>query len=378
MPARKFGNENRYGFNGKERDKDMHSLTAYDYGFRIYNPAIGKFLSVDPLTQSYPFYTPYQYAANSPILSVDIDGLESNNNVNVVENKSGEVNARPWRERETAKDFMTIKSSDGTLYAKEYFKSVTWPSEMVRFDHVWYFVAYHAGYTNYYFLNPAQDCWVSMPTPDMSRYTNTIRGTASINGEFSMGLAGGVRGNLGGLNLNVDAGVTATLAKGSIGLNLEGEKGKSLSGWASGSQSGYELNTSFGLGIGVGPKGLGLDLSGGYSKTWTGGFDLNSQSYKWTSEGGFYGNVGLSTSKEQPLSKNSIKVNNPGAGNIQAGFANQKSTSSFSIYNSDAIIKRNFYGLSIGFKLVVGVGGEVNAKTGLYYLKYQYQLNDKK
>lgn len=76
MPGRKFGNGNRYGFNGKERDKDMNSLTAYDYGFRIYNPAIGKFLSVDPLTSSYPELTPYQYASNTPIWAIDIDGLE--------------------------------------------------------------------------------------------------------------------------------------------------------------------------------------------------------------------------------------------------------------------------------------------------------------
>jgi RHS repeat-associated protein len=78
MPSRKYSaaGEYRYGFNGKEKDKDMNSLTAYDYGFRIYNPGIGKFLSVDPLTQSYPWYTPYQFAGNMPIISIDLDGLE--------------------------------------------------------------------------------------------------------------------------------------------------------------------------------------------------------------------------------------------------------------------------------------------------------------
>lgn len=76
MPGRKSGNDGRYGFNGKERDKDMHSLTAYDYGFRIYNPAIGKFLSVDPLQKQYPELTPYQFASNSPIQGVDLDGRE--------------------------------------------------------------------------------------------------------------------------------------------------------------------------------------------------------------------------------------------------------------------------------------------------------------
>ena len=49
---------------------------TYDYGFRIYNPALGKFLSVDPLSPDYPWYTPYQFAGNKPVWKIDIDGLE--------------------------------------------------------------------------------------------------------------------------------------------------------------------------------------------------------------------------------------------------------------------------------------------------------------
>ncbi|MEI7596700.1 MAG: RHS repeat-associated core domain-containing protein [Bacteroidota bacterium] len=63
----------RYGFNGKENDGETGTQ---DYGFRIYNPSIAKFLSVDPLTKDYPWYTPYQFAGNKPINSVDLDGLE--------------------------------------------------------------------------------------------------------------------------------------------------------------------------------------------------------------------------------------------------------------------------------------------------------------
>lgn len=50
--------------------------STYDYGFRIYNPQIAKFLSLDPLTASYPWYTPYQFAGNKPIAFIDLDGLE--------------------------------------------------------------------------------------------------------------------------------------------------------------------------------------------------------------------------------------------------------------------------------------------------------------
>lgn len=74
MPTRTSNSPDyRYGFNGKERDGETNT---YDYGFRIYNPSLGKFLSVDPLTCSYPWYTPYQFAGNQPIWAVDLDGLE--------------------------------------------------------------------------------------------------------------------------------------------------------------------------------------------------------------------------------------------------------------------------------------------------------------
>jgi RHS repeat-associated protein len=79
MPGRSYTGESyRFGFNGKEKDPEGMGGggATYDYGFRIYNPQLAKFLSVDPLFQSYPWYTPYQFAGNKPIQSVDLDGLE--------------------------------------------------------------------------------------------------------------------------------------------------------------------------------------------------------------------------------------------------------------------------------------------------------------
>ncbi len=75
MPGRQFNSdEYRYGFNGKEKDKDIHSLNAYDYGFRIYNPGLGRFLSVDPLQIKFANLSPYNYCYNSPIHVFDPDG----------------------------------------------------------------------------------------------------------------------------------------------------------------------------------------------------------------------------------------------------------------------------------------------------------------
>ena len=71
---RSYGLQGRYGFNGKERDKES---SQYDYGFRIYDPRLVRFKSVDPLFQSYPWFTPFQFAGNMPVWAIDLDGLES-------------------------------------------------------------------------------------------------------------------------------------------------------------------------------------------------------------------------------------------------------------------------------------------------------------
>lgn len=78
MPERVYSSGSyRYGFNGKELDKETTNTTTYDYGFRIYSPALGRFLSIDPLIAKYPELTPYQFASNTPIQAVDLDGAES-------------------------------------------------------------------------------------------------------------------------------------------------------------------------------------------------------------------------------------------------------------------------------------------------------------
>jgi RHS repeat-associated protein len=76
LPGRTFEiKDYKYGYNGKENDKE----TGYqDYGFRMYDPNIARFISVDPLTKKYPWYSPYQFAGNKPIWFTDLDGLEEN------------------------------------------------------------------------------------------------------------------------------------------------------------------------------------------------------------------------------------------------------------------------------------------------------------
>ena len=78
QPGRKYSARSgyRYGFNGKELDRDA-GAAVYDYGMRIYDGRLGRFFSIDPLTAKYKMLTPYQFASNTPISAIDIDGEEA-------------------------------------------------------------------------------------------------------------------------------------------------------------------------------------------------------------------------------------------------------------------------------------------------------------
>ena len=72
----KLSNDYRYGFNGYEKDDEVNGVTGghldfADYG---YSPRLARRWNVDPKTATYAWQSPYAYAANSPILNVDVDG----------------------------------------------------------------------------------------------------------------------------------------------------------------------------------------------------------------------------------------------------------------------------------------------------------------
>jgi len=76
MPERSFSNEKyRYGFNGKENDNEVKGVgNSVDFGARIYDSRLGRWLSVDPLSNKYPYVSPYVFALNNPIALIDPDG----------------------------------------------------------------------------------------------------------------------------------------------------------------------------------------------------------------------------------------------------------------------------------------------------------------
>jgi RHS repeat-associated protein len=61
-----------------EEFADGSGLDWYEYGLREYDAQIGRFFRLDPLTDAFPWWTPYQYAGCEPIANTDLDGAEPN------------------------------------------------------------------------------------------------------------------------------------------------------------------------------------------------------------------------------------------------------------------------------------------------------------
>jgi RHS repeat-associated protein len=89
QPGRSFNTSGyRYGFSGKENDNEIKGDgNSIDFGDRVYDPRIGRWLSVDPLQQKYASYSTYNYALNSPVLVIDPVGQDVG--VSITRNPNG-------------------------------------------------------------------------------------------------------------------------------------------------------------------------------------------------------------------------------------------------------------------------------------------------
>jgi RHS repeat-associated protein len=58
-----------FGFNGKEKDDELKGEgNSLDFGGRIYDSRLGRWLSLDPTEAKYPGLSPYVFSYNSPLI----------------------------------------------------------------------------------------------------------------------------------------------------------------------------------------------------------------------------------------------------------------------------------------------------------------------
>jgi len=63
----------RFGFNGMEKDSENNS-GAYDFGARVYDGRLGRFLSLDFFISEFAMITGYLFSANNPLFYIDKNG----------------------------------------------------------------------------------------------------------------------------------------------------------------------------------------------------------------------------------------------------------------------------------------------------------------
>jgi RHS repeat-associated protein len=69
-----------FGYNGMEKDDDVKGDgNSLDFGARIYDSRLGRWLSLDPLENKYPNLSQYCFVNNNPVLFVDLDGMSFDN-----------------------------------------------------------------------------------------------------------------------------------------------------------------------------------------------------------------------------------------------------------------------------------------------------------
>ena len=67
----------RYGFNGMEKDDELKgSGNSYDFGARMHDPRLGRWMIRDSKCQKKPYYSPYQAMKNNPLMYNDPDGKD--------------------------------------------------------------------------------------------------------------------------------------------------------------------------------------------------------------------------------------------------------------------------------------------------------------
>ncbi|MCO6481728.1 MAG: hypothetical protein J5I62_02930 [Flavobacteriales bacterium] len=82
LPGRNYSSDAyRFGFQGQIKDDEVYGVagTSYDFGARLYDSRMGRWLSLDPLVRQYPNWSPYNFVMNGPIRLIDPNGMSVDN-----------------------------------------------------------------------------------------------------------------------------------------------------------------------------------------------------------------------------------------------------------------------------------------------------------
>ena len=105
-----------------EKDNEVKGKgNSLDFGARVYDSRLGRFLSIDPDALKYPSLTPYLFAADNPLKYIDFDGKGPEDAVYIF---SGAIISSPFQTTspsvQSIRDGVKSFSGDVRLYASLY------------------------------------------------------------------------------------------------------------------------------------------------------------------------------------------------------------------------------------------------------------------
>jgi RHS repeat-associated protein len=100
----------KFGFGGKELQDEL-SLEWMDFHARNYDPALGRWMNLDPLAEKMRRHSPYNYGFDNPIKYYDPDGMAPQDDY-TFDKESGMFTLVPNTESDT--DRVVTLNEDGT------------------------------------------------------------------------------------------------------------------------------------------------------------------------------------------------------------------------------------------------------------------------
>jgi RHS repeat-associated protein len=225
LPGRNYSSDAyRFGFQGQEKDNDVYGSegTSYFYKYRMHDSRVGRFWSIDPLTNEYPYNSPYAFSENRVIDGIELEGLEHNSMHHIVNGHGTviktvdmtryrfDVGPLGWG------TMHTYKTQDGKT-AKTQFEASSAPFVVFRRDWSFYIFGKKVPYTHYRGLEGSDNS--TMPFE---------QGLKVIAGTWGLILSGGTLSLVGTAKLGiVGTGITTFNLGSSIDDLLSNREGNS-------------------------------------------------------------------------------------------------------------------------------------------------------
>ncbi len=109
----------RYGFNSMEKDDEIKGKgNSYDFGARMYDSRLGRWLTIDSYFSKYPDLSPYNYTANNPIYYIDPDGKRI-----IIANESQQATALNYMKEQFGVDMFKFNKRGELLLSKKIYNA---------------------------------------------------------------------------------------------------------------------------------------------------------------------------------------------------------------------------------------------------------------